>query len=71
MERFSLGRGAENTRLGGEFRDRGGGRGRGSNISLREVIYYTLILSFATMATYWVDRLARKASRARHMSESR
>jgi hypothetical protein len=71
VQQFSQARGAGNSRSGRESRGRGGGHGRGSNISLREVAYYTLILSFAAMATFWLDQLARITTRARHMSKSR
>jgi len=71
IEQFSQARGGGNPRSGRDFRGRGGGHGRGSDISLREVAYYSLILSFAAMATFWLDQLVRKATRARHMNKSR
>lgn len=71
IDRVSQERGDGVQQSSREFRGRGGRRGRGSDISLREVAYYALILSFATMATYWVDQVARKAARARQMRESR
>jgi hypothetical protein len=70
FERFAQERGDEDSRSAREFRGRGGRRGRGSDISLREVAYYALILSFATMATYWVDQVARVATRARQRRKS-
>jgi len=71
FEQFSQERGDGDSRSAREFRGRGGRRGRGNDISLRGVAHYALILSFATMATYWVDQVARTAARARRMRKSR
>jgi len=71
FEQFSQERGDGDSRSAREFRDRGGRHGRDDNISLRGVAHYALILSFATMATYWVDQVARTAARARQMRKSK
>ncbi|UCG89166.1 MAG: hypothetical protein JSW71_11760 [Gemmatimonadota bacterium] len=65
VERLSQGRGEGNSQSFGEARGREGRRGRRSDVSLKMVGYYTLILAFAVMVTYGVDGLTRRVVRAR------
>ena len=61
------GREGSGTRRGREFRGRGGHGGRGASISLEEVVYYTIIFSFATMLTYSIDGLVKRTVRRRRV----
>jgi len=49
----------------GETRGRGGHGRRGAAISLEEVIHYTIVFALATMLTYLLDGLVKRATRAR------
>ena len=51
-----------------ESRGHGGHGGRGASISLEEVAYYTIIFVFATMLTYSIDGIVKRAVRGRRVS---
>ena len=50
-----------------ESRGHGGHGGRGASISLEEVTYYTIIFAFATMLTYSIDGIVKRAVRGRRV----
>ena len=54
-------------RRSSESRGHGGHGGRGASISLEEVAYYTIIFVFATMLTYSIDGIVKRAVRGRRV----
>jgi hypothetical protein len=45
-----------------------GGRGRSRSVALMEVLYYTAILAFTIMVTYYLDELLKHAARRKRLA---